>query len=190
MSNAHPIIPEGQSKDDFANQDFCFYDAIEIQRTPESVRALQMKLRDDLLNKVLAAQDNGGMDSPSAIRANKESPPKRKVSSKRKSGLQVHVSPMKGDGMETVDIRMTKGLGQEIESPPNSALEVNLNKPAMRKTKTKGVAGGKKHSKKSGLVSKKKHATQNLTSAAISSDESHASFQKGGNHQKLKNLKG
>ena len=30
MSNAHPIIPEGQSKDDFANQDFCFYDAIEI----------------------------------------------------------------------------------------------------------------------------------------------------------------
>ena len=34
----HEVIPEGQSADEFRNQDFCFYDVIEVALTPEVVR--------------------------------------------------------------------------------------------------------------------------------------------------------
>ena len=40
LSLHHEIIPEGQSSDDFSNQDFCLYDIVESVRTPESVRAM------------------------------------------------------------------------------------------------------------------------------------------------------
>ena len=69
MSMNHRIIPDGQSRDDFDNQDFCFYDAIEITRTPEVVRDMQAKLRNDIEQRIISFRNKD--DSPAAIRAAK-----------------------------------------------------------------------------------------------------------------------
>ena len=81
-SLAYSIIPEGQSKDDFANQDFCFYDVIETTRMPEVVRAMQEKLRNDMEQKIQAFRR--GDDGPGARRGSKGSKHKRLGSGNKK----------------------------------------------------------------------------------------------------------
>ena len=125
-SLAYSIIPEGQSKDDFANQDFCFYDVIETTRMPEVVRTMQEKLRDDMEQKIQGFR-RGNDDDPGSRRGSRGSNKKRLGSGNRKvtpkKEIMTAFSPHKADGMETVDIRMTSGYGfNDIESPPDSAL--------------------------------------------------------------------
>ena len=153
----HKIIPDGHSKHDFENQDFCFYDAIEITRTPEVVREMQSKLRDGIEQRIMSFDKRD--DSPNAIKEAKQSPPKRKVSAKKK--LQILIEPTRPEGTETVDVRIETAMGlgyNSPNSPTGSILTVDLHKPTMRKTsKPKLVISKKHHGKK-----KKSSMTQAL----------------------------
>lgn len=124
---------------------------------------MQEKLRSEIEKRITQLRTKPeSLDSPRAIKAKKKKSPARKSSKKRNKDLVINVTPVKSDGDETVDLRLNTGMNQEGESPCGSATKINLNKPAMRKTKAKKVPGGKKPSKKGSSTGKRKQTTTML----------------------------